>query len=146
MYNFLPLMQKPNNLPNPEKRSTWQKAFLLTVCLGISLFGWLRFTGALNIYTLLLELGLKPHPLYYLLSGLTIGLSFLAAFFVSALNGKKADQYVRSCSILLALHFLIEIFFIRHRVNSIHVILVLAVSFSLIILTTRNHHKNEFTP
>jgi uncharacterized membrane protein len=138
-------MQSQINLPKQRKRAGLLKTSLLVMCLGISLFGWLRLTGALSIYTLLLELGIKPHPLYYLLSGLAIGLSFLVAFLGSALNRGWAGVYVRICSAMLAVHLLTEIFFIRGRVNIIQVILALAASSSLFILTSRNHQKNEFT-
>ena len=138
-------MQSELNFPKQKKGSRLLKTILLIVCLGISLFGWLRLSGAASIDTLLLELGIRPHPIYYLLSGLVIGLSFLVAFFVSALNHNWAGIYVRICSSMLTLHLLIEIFFIRRRVYIIQVMLILAASVSIFILTSRNHQKNEFT-
>ena len=138
-------MQNQINLLQQRKGAGWHKTIFLTICLCISLFGWLRLSGAVSIYTLLLELGMRPHPIYYLLSGLAIGLSFLVAFFVSALNRNWAGKYVRICSTMLAVHLLIEIFFIWHNVKIIQVILTFAASISLFILTCRNHQKNEFT-
>ncbi len=127
------------------KGAGWHKTILLIMCLGISLFGWLRFSGAVSIYTLLLEMDLRPHPIYFLLSGLAIGISFFVAFFVSALKYEWNSVYVRICSAMLAVHLLTEIFFIRQRVNIIQVILTLVASSSLFIFTSRNHQKNEFT-
>lgn len=138
-------MQSELNFPKQTKGFGLPKTILLILCLGISLFGWLRLSGAASIYSLLLELGIRPHPIYYLLSGLAIGLSFLVAFFASALNRNWAGIYVRICSSLLTLHLLIEIFFIRHRVSVMQVMLTVAASVSIFILTSRNHHKNEFT-
>lgn len=131
-------MQRQINLPEQMKAAGWHKTLLLTICLGISLFGWLRLSGAVSIYTLLLELGIRPHPIYYLLSGLAISLSFIVAFFASALNREWASVYVRICSVMLAVHLLVEIFFIRRTVSIIQVVLTLASSISLFTLTSRN--------
>lgn len=138
-------MQRQINRLEKMKAAGWYKTILLTICLGISLFGWLRFSGAVSIYTLLLELGIRPHPIYYLLSGLAIGLSFLVTFSVSAMNLRWAGVYVRICSAMLVVHLLIEIFLIRGRVSIIQVVLTLIASMSLFILASRNHQKNEFT-
>jgi hypothetical protein len=137
-------MQRQINLPKHREGTGLLKTILLAMCLGISLFGWLRFSGAASIYTLLLELGIRPHPIYYLFSGLAIGLLFLLAFIGSALNHEWAGVYVRICSAMLSIHLLIEILFIRGRASIIQVVLTLAASVSFFILTSRKNKKNEF--
>lgn len=131
-------MQNQINLAKQRKGAGWQKTILLTICLSISLFGWLRLSGVVNIYTLLLELGIRPHPIYYLLSGSAIGLSFLVAFFASALKRKWANVHVRICSVMLAVHLLVEIFFIRGKVSIIQVVLTVAATVVLFILTPQD--------
>lgn len=137
-------MQSQNNLPKQRKRAGWHKTIVLIMCLGISLFGWLRLSGVLSIYTLLRELDFNPHPIYYLFSGLAIGLAFLLAFIGSALNQKWVGMYMRICSVVLAFHLLIEMLFIRGRASVIQVILTVFVPISLFILTYRSQQKNEF--
>jgi hypothetical protein len=137
-------MQNRTVHPKQMKGAGTRKTIILMLCLGISLFGWLRFSGAMSIYSLLLELGIRPHPIYYLLSGLIIGLSFLVAFFSSTLNRKWACAYVRICSAMTSIHLLYEIFFIRGRVNITQVMFIFSAAALIFLLTSRNQN-NEST-
>jgi hypothetical protein len=70
----------------------WLTACLLAV---YALVGWLRLQGALSYWYYLLELGLRPHPLYLLISGGLIGLGYSLAFLLHLLRHRGAPILVR---------------------------------------------------
>ena len=78
----------------------WLTACLLAV---YALVGWLRFQGSLSYWYYLLELGLRPHPLYLLISGGLIGLGYSLAFLFHLIRQPKTAVLVRVLGIGLVI-------------------------------------------
>jgi hypothetical protein len=121
-----------------NKFQTIRKTILVILTICISLFGWLRFTGAIQVYGYLLQLGINPHPIYYVLSGLIIGMSFLVAAIACAFSSQWVFKYLRICGSCLAAYLLIENLLIRSKSDLIQLIFVFFVLILIFLLTGKN--------
>jgi hypothetical protein len=90
----------------------WRRTLLLIVLAAITFFGWLRAAEAIKGFDYLIQLGLNPHPLYYVISGSLIGLLFLIAFAARIIKLAWSRRFIHFCAIFLGLLFIIEEVFI----------------------------------
>jgi hypothetical protein len=60
-----------------------------------ALVGWLRLQGALSYWYYFLELGLRPHPLYLLISGGLIGLGYSLALVFHLIRHRLTPLLIR---------------------------------------------------
>jgi len=122
---------------------TVRKTLLIITSISVSLFGWLRFAGALQILDYLLQLGLYPHPFYYLISGLVIGITFLLAIIAVTLNCHWAPIYIRVCGLGFIIHLIIENLSLHRWVNITQMFFVTAATGLLFLLTMNKPDKNH---
>ncbi len=90
----------------------WQQTLLLIILAVISIFGWLRVSESVKAYNYLIQLGLNPYPLYFVISGGLIGLLFLIAFSARITKLAWSRRFIHFCAIFLGLLFIIEEVFI----------------------------------
>jgi hypothetical protein len=90
----------------------WQRTLLLILLAAISIFGWLRAAESIKAYNYLIQLGLNPHPLYFVISGSLIGFFFLIAFAARITKLAWSRWFIHFCAIFLGLLFIIEEVFI----------------------------------
>jgi hypothetical protein len=143
-------MKIQTNLPISRKAHSIKRTFLLLILIGISIFGWLRFSGVIQIYDYLLQIGFSPHPIYFALSGSLIGILFLIAAIVTAMKLWWASKYVRVCVLCLCIHLIIENSFLsRNQSSQPSIIMAMLITIGIFLLT-RNPKKaddqNEETP
>jgi hypothetical protein len=86
----------------------WRRIVLLFLLAAISVFGWLRMAETLKVYSYLIQLGLNPHPLYFMITGGLIGTLFLIALFIRLFNLYRSTQFIHLIMILLGILFLVE--------------------------------------
>ncbi len=86
----------------------WQRVTLLFLLAAVSLFGWLRMFTAIKTYSYLIQLGLIPHPLYFVISGSLIGLFFLIAFITQIAKSVWSSRCIHFCVFFLGFVFLSE--------------------------------------
>lgn len=135
-------MPNEPNLPQSRKLQKIQKSVLIILSICISLFGWLRLSGAIQVYRYILQLEIDPHPIYYVLSGLIIGVGFLIAVIASAFSAQWSFKYLRVCSSFVTAHLLIENLFLHAKPNLAQLICILFVLI-LFFLLTRNKRENQ---
>lgn len=138
---------QPDTLPKQTRRFfSFRKTFLLLVIFFLSIFGWLRFAGALQIYGYLLQLGINPHPLYFVLSGATIGIFFLIAIPAVLFSTRWSIRFIRFCGIGVTALLLIEDIFLHSKPNVALAIFILLILILLLILTgtvNKDRQSNE---
>ncbi len=140
---FIYNMQTEANPPESKKAQTIRKTILAMLSICISLFGWLRLTGSIQIYGYLLQLGINPSLIYYVLSGLIIGISFLFAAIAYAFSTQWAFKYLRICSACLAVYLLIENLLIKSKPDLIQLIFVILVLILIFLLTRKNRESEN---
>jgi uncharacterized membrane protein len=90
----------------------WRRTLLLILLAAISIFSGLRAAESIKAYNYLIQLGLNPHPLYFVISGGLIGLLFLIAFSARITKLAWSRRFIHFCAIFLGLLFIIEEVFI----------------------------------
>jgi hypothetical protein len=86
----------------------WQRITLLFLLAAVSIFGWLRMVNTIKVYYYLIELGLYPHPLYFVISGGFIGFFFLIAFITQITKRAWSTKFIHFCVFFLGVAFFIE--------------------------------------
>ena len=81
---------------------------LFILLATVSVFGWLRMAETISVYNYLIQLGLNPHPLYFVVSGGLIGMLFLIAFITQITRSAWSRRFIHLCAAMLAAVFLIE--------------------------------------
>jgi len=96
----------------------WRRRVLsLSLVLG-SIFGWLRMVEAFKGYDYLIQLGLNPHPLYFVISGGLIGMLFLFAFITLIKKTTWSTIFIQFCGIFLGILFAVEnVFLSKHGMD-----------------------------
>lgn len=87
-------MSMPADLLKVKKRPFLFKLLSL-ILLSMALFGWLRFGQSIYQWQYLLELQIKPAPLYILLSGLLIGTSMTIGLIAFWFHLSWAQRFVQ---------------------------------------------------
>jgi hypothetical protein len=134
-------MQIQTDHPISRKVQSFRRTFLLLILIGISLFGWLRFSGVILIYDYLIQIGFFPHPIYFALTGSLIGILFLVAAIVTAMKLSWASKYVRVCGLCLSVFLIIENSFLNKNQSSQPLIIMAMLITIGIFLLTRNSKK-----
>ena len=117
----------------------WRWVTLLFLLAAVSLFGWLRVVATIKIYTYLIQLGLMPHPLYFLISGSLMGLIFLIAFITQITKSVWSTQFIHFCVFFLGLLFFIEYAFLRiNRTGIFSVIMKLLLIIAIYLLPEKS--------
>jgi hypothetical protein len=91
-----------------QKNDKLRHIILALLLSCISVFGWLRLSGVMQLYGYLIQLGITPHPLYYVLSGLMTGLLFLTAIFVWVLKVSWGGKFILISAILFGSLLMLE--------------------------------------
>ena len=112
----------------------WRRTFLLILLAAISIFGWLRASESIKAYNYLLQLGLKPHPLYFVISGGLIGLLFLIAFVTLIAKLIWSNQLIHLSTLFLGLILFIEDAFVRINKLSLFSVIIKLVLVSVLFL------------
>jgi hypothetical protein len=86
----------------------WRRFLLFLLLASVSLFGWMRLTESIKVYTILIQLGINPHPLYFVISGGLIGILFIIAWITRLTKPSWSIKYIRVCIIFLGILFIIE--------------------------------------
>jgi hypothetical protein len=94
------------------RRRYWISAFFL---LLYALVGWLRLQQTLLYWYYFLELGLWPHPLYFAVSGSTIGIGYSLALTFHLSRFKNTARYIRFLGIFLIIWIWIDRIWIGMR-------------------------------
>ena len=87
------------------RRIYWLSAFLLAF---YALVGWLRLQQALTFWYYLLELGLRPHPIYLAISGGLIGIWYSLALIYHLFRLKFTPLIIRVLGIILIIWIWID--------------------------------------
>ena len=104
--------------------------FLATV----SVFGWLRVAETIKVYNYLIQLGLIPHPLYFVISGGLIGTFFLIALFTQITRSAWSRSFIHLCVAMLATVFLIETIVLSINKTSIFSMVIESILIMVIYL------------
>jgi hypothetical protein len=120
----------------------WRRTFLLILLAAISIFGWLRVSESIKAYNYLLQLGLKPHPLYFVISGGLTGILFLIAFFAGITKLAWSYRLIQLCTLFLGLLFIIEDAFIRINKLSLFSVIIKLVLVSVLFLLPEKPKEN----
>ena len=112
----------------------WRRTFLLILLAAISIFGWLRVSESIKAYNYLLQLGLKPHPIYFVISGGLIGLLFLIAFVALIAKLVWSNQLIHLSTLFLGLILFIEDAFVRINKLSLFSVIIKLVLVSVLFL------------
>ena len=107
----------------------WQQVILLFLLAAVSLFGWLRVVTTLEVYAYLLQIGLIPPPLYFIISGGLIGIFFLFAFITRITKRVWSTGFIHFC-----VFFLGSVFFIEHAFLSINRTGIFSIIMELLII------------
>jgi hypothetical protein len=86
----------------------WRRITLFFLLAAVSIFGWLRLVETIKVYLYLIQLGLNPHPLYFLISGGLIGILFFIAWLTLLLKSSWSTKFIHLCIIFLGVLFLME--------------------------------------
>ena len=86
----------------------WRRIALFTSLAIGSILGWLRMAETIKAYDYLIQLGLNPHPLYFVISGGLIGMLFLIAFITLINRSIWSTRFIQFCSIFTGIIFLVE--------------------------------------
>jgi len=95
------------SIPNTRIQH-WRRITLFILLAIVSIVGWLRMAEAIKVYDYLIQLGLNPHPLYFIISGGLIGILFLIAIIARLIKTAWSTKFIRLCSIVLGIQLLIE--------------------------------------
>lgn len=113
----------------------WLSTFLLAF---YALVGWLRLQQALFFWNYLLELGLRPHPVYLAVSGGLIGVGYSLALIFYVFRTKFTSQFIRVLGISLIIWIWIDRIWIGIQETFINLlpvtILITACTISIDIL------------
>jgi hypothetical protein len=113
----------------------WRRTLLLIVLAAITIFGWLRAAESIKAYNYLIQLGLNPHPLYFIISGSFIGLLFLIAFAARIIKLAWSRRFIHFCAIFLGLLFIIEEVFISiNKAGMLSIVVKLLLVAALFLL------------
>jgi hypothetical protein len=125
----------------------WRRTLLLILLAAISVFGWLRVSESIKAYDYLLQLGLNPHPLYFIISGGLIGFLFLIALAALIAKLTWSSRFIHLCALFLGLLYVIEdAFFSINKVGLFSVIIKLILVSVLLLLPEKpkeNQKQNE---
>ena len=84
-----------------------RRLILLFLLATVSVFGWLRMAETIKVYNYLIQLGLNPYPLYFVISGGLIGILFLIAFITLISKSAWSTRFIQFCSIFIGILFLV---------------------------------------
>jgi hypothetical protein len=107
----------------------WRRITLFFLLTFVSIFGWMRMAEAIKVYTYLIQLGLNPHPLYFVISGGLIGILFIIALITLISKSTWSTRLIRFCSVFIGILFLIE-----NAVFSINKVEILSMVMGLIFI------------
>ena len=118
-----------------NRRIYWLSSFLLAF---YALVGWLRLQQALFFWYYLLELGLRPRPVYLAVSGGLIGVGYSLALIFHLFRFKFTPQFIRVLEISLIIWIWIDLIWIGVQETFINLlpvtILITACTISIDIL------------
>jgi len=86
----------------------WRRIILFLLLAAVSIFGWLRMAETIKVYYYLIQLGINPYPLYFIISGGLIGIIFLIAWITRLTKPFWSTKFIHLCIIFLGILFLIE--------------------------------------
>lgn len=118
-------------------------------CCAFALMGWLRFSTALAYRAELLGFGFSPQPLYFILSGLALGLAFsLAALFI-IVRARFAPVVARAFCLAFLAAFWVErvplgtrAAFFRHLETTV-LISLLTLTLAFILVRPADYRKDQ---
>jgi hypothetical protein len=120
----------------------WRRTLLLILLAAISIFGWLRAAESIKAYNYLIQLGLNPHPRYFVISGCLIGVLFLIAFAAQIIKLTWSNRFTNLCTLFLGLLFIIEDAFLRINELSLFSVIIKLVLVSVLFLLPGNSKEN----
>ena len=109
----------------------WRQILLLFLLAALSIFGWLRLAETIKVYTYLNQLGLNPHPLYFIISGALIGILFLIAWITRLTKSSCSTKFIHLSIIILGIQFFAENMVLSINKSSIF---SLVIEFMVIII------------
>ncbi len=139
---------------NPEgeksaRRAKWRRITAVICLCAYALAGWLRLRETLVYWAYLLDLKIWPSPLYILLSGAGIGLSFSLGALFAALRLRFAPLYTRISGILFLLWLWCDHIFLGTReaffdqVFMLTIISLLTLLVVFILVRNKDFSKEE---
>jgi len=132
------------------RRAKWRRIAVIISLSAIAMAGWLRARETLVYWSYLLKLKIWPSPLYILLSGLVIGLTFSLGVLFVAIQLRFAPLYIRISGVLLLLWLWCDYIFLGTREAFFDQVLVLTIISLLtlhvvfILVRNKDFSKEEY--
>jgi riboflavin transporter FmnP len=97
----------PTQAPVKRNRSFWLKVLVFTFAFA-SIFGWLRLYQAIFDWQFLIDLQVRPAPIYFAIHGLTAGMLTLLTAITLWFGVKWAPWLGRGAAIFLAIWYWLD--------------------------------------